>query len=79
MSFIFKGESRVHCLPWTELLSMEEIPFEGYSDVTEGLQVMAPWTSGEKSSLQYSEASITATKRKFMTAVKACIEYFTSL
>ena len=43
MTFKFVEGGSVHSLPWTELLTMDETPFVSIDDVTEGMNVMAPW------------------------------------
>ena len=40
--FSFNDDTCIHFLPWTELLSLDQVPFENYSDIAEGLRVLAP-------------------------------------
>ena len=58
MKFKFIEDGSVHSLPWTELLTMDETPFESIDDVTEGLNVMAPWYDDDSIGIQHAQAVI---------------------
>lgn len=58
VSFKFIEGGTVHSLPWTELLTMEEIPFESLDDLTEGVNVMAPWYDDSSLTIQHAQAVI---------------------
>ena len=48
----------VHSLPWTELLAMDETPFDSLDDLTEGLCVMAPWYDDNSLTINHAKAVV---------------------
>ena len=53
----FDGDRKLYHLVWTELLTMDEVPFQNYDDIELGMRVMAPWCIAE-GSISYSEALV---------------------
>ena len=46
ISLVFLGESRLHSLPWSEFLTVDmQLPFEDFSHICEGQEVLALWTA----------------------------------
>ena len=58
VTFKFVEGGSVHSLPWTELLTMDETPFVSIDDVTEGMNVMAPWYDDDSITIQHAQAVI---------------------
>ena len=56
-SFVFKNEKRIHSVVWTEFLTLDEVPFENYEDLSDGTAVLAPYTV-DGTTVQYHEAVI---------------------
>ena len=55
MRVCFVDSTKVYTLAWVELLTMEEMPLEGYEDLIARVKVMAPWQD-RQGNLQYTEA-----------------------
>lgn len=66
VSFRFtEGSDKIHSLPWSELLTVDEIPFEALADITEGMKVLAPWIDEHSFNVKHAEAIIvSSTTRK---------------
>ena len=58
VSFRFVEGGTVHSLPWTELLTINETPVESLDDLTEGVNVMAPWYDDNSITIQHAQAVI---------------------
>ena len=58
VTFKFVEGGTVHSLPWTELLTMDETPFESVDDLTEGVNVMAPWYDDNSVTIQHAQAIV---------------------
>ena len=59
VAFRFVDGGTEHSLPWTELLTKDETPFESYEQLSMGLCLLAPWYSGKDSAnIQFAEAEI---------------------
>lgn len=58
VSFKFVEGGTCHSLPWTELLTMDEIPFESPENLTEGVNVMAPWYDDNSLTIQHAQAIV---------------------
>ena len=58
VAFKFVEGGSVHSLLWTELLTMDETPFESVDDLTEGVNVMAPWYDDNSLTIQHAQAIV---------------------
>ena len=59
VAFRFVDGGTEHSLQWTELLTIDETPFESYEQLSMGMHILAPWYSGKDSAkIQYAEAEI---------------------
>ena len=56
VSVSFVGEEEVYELLWTELLTLDYQPISDFSEMTEGMKVMAPWICDKKTVM--TEATI---------------------
>ena len=55
VTFKFVEGGTVHSLPWTELLTMDETPFESVDDLTEGVNA---WYDDNSVTIQHAQANI---------------------
>ena len=53
----FDGDRKLYHLVWTELLTMDGVPFQNYEDIELGMRLMAPWCTAE-GGISYSEACV---------------------
>ena len=62
VSFKFVGYDRVHTLPWSELLDLDETPFGAYQEIAMDQTVLAPWFDDNSTSIQHAEAVIVSSE-----------------
>ena len=56
--FVEGEKGKVHSLPWTELLTLEELPFPDSADVSVGTKVLAPWYCDTELTVRHAEAVV---------------------
>ena len=65
VSFKFVGYDRVHTLPWSELLDLDETPFEAIQEIAVDQPVLAPWYDDSSTSIQHADAIIVSSELTF--------------
>ena len=58
MSIKFVEDGTVHSLPWSELLTLEEAPFESLEAVVECVNILAPWWDESTCTIKHAEAVV---------------------
>lgn len=58
MAIKFVEGGTVHSLPWSELLTLDEVPFESLEAVDECGNVLAPWWDESTLTVKHAEAVI---------------------
>lgn len=57
--FKFEGDKgKVHSVPWTELLTLEELPFPDGAGISVGTKVLAPWYCDTELTVRHAEAVV---------------------
>ena len=51
-------KGKVHSVPWTELLTVEELPFPNCADIAIGTKVLAPWYCDAELTVRHAEAVV---------------------
>ena len=60
VSVIFEDDNdgKIYSIQWAELLGSDELPIEEFSAIKPGMDVIAPWTTGDGSPVQYAPAIV---------------------
>ena len=58
MAIKFLEGGTVHSLPWSELLTLDEVPFESLEAVLESAKILAPWWDESTFTIKHAEAVV---------------------
>ena len=57
-NFVEDEKGKVHSVPWTELLTLEELPFPDSDGISVGTKVLAPWYCDTELTVRHAEAVV---------------------